>query len=70
MSEETTPALRVVRGDPTDAELAAVTAILLARGATAEVPPASSMSGWAGRADGVRRPLPKPGPGAWRASGR
>jgi hypothetical protein len=59
--------LRVVRGEPDDAELAALTVALLA--ATA-APPASgpvARSAWGDRSAAVRRPL-IPGAGAWRAS--
>ena len=65
-----TPLLRVVRGEPTAEELAAVTAVLLARAAEASA--SSSRPGsrprWS-RGSGVRHQLPAPGPGAWRASG-
>ncbi|WP_253829907.1 acyl-CoA carboxylase subunit epsilon [Prauserella aidingensis] len=61
--------LRVVRGEPDDAELAALTAVvagLAAHGDDAEAEqPARSR--WADRAAAIRRPL-TPGPGAWRAS--
>ena len=64
---EPTPVLRVVRGDATAEELAALVAVLAARsGAPAEEPPPPSP--W-GRPQ-VRRPLPTPGPGAWRAAAR
>ncbi|MCP2254958.1 Acyl-CoA carboxylase epsilon subunit [Prauserella aidingensis] len=63
------PLLRVVRGEPDDAELAALTAVvagLAAHGDDAEAEqPARSR--WADRAAAIRRPL-TPGPGAWRAS--
>ncbi|MDA0567598.1 acyl-CoA carboxylase subunit epsilon [Streptomonospora sp. S1-112] len=68
------PFLRVVRGDPSPEEVAALVAVLTARaravraaraarGAAREAPP----SGWCDRARLVRRP-PAPGPGAWRAA--
>jgi hypothetical protein len=63
------PILRVVRGDATPEEIAALVAVLLARSADAEAPsPARSVSGsWADRSRLLRRPL-SPGPGAWRRS--
>jgi hypothetical protein len=61
------PFLRVLRGRPTDAEVAALVAVLAARaGSTVEDP--EPRSGWA---DPARRlaSLPRPGPDAWRRSG-
>jgi hypothetical protein len=60
--------LRVVSGDPTPEELAALVAVVGARsGAGTESEPAPP-SRWASRAALLRRPLLS-GPGAWRASG-
>jgi hypothetical protein len=61
------PVLRIVRGEPTDEELAALVAVLSARGAAdlpteSEVPPV-----WRDRAALLRKPT-HPGPGAWRAA--
>ena len=75
MSEEQTPEqrralFRVVRGEPDDAELAALTVVLAA---AASAGPAASSGGtrrtsqWTDREAMLRRPL-HPGPGAWRAS--
>jgi hypothetical protein len=61
------PLLRVVRGDPSPEELAALVAVVTSRGAPAEPEPAPP-SRWATRSAQLRRPLPH-GPGAWRASG-
>ena len=62
------PVLRVIRGDATPEEIAAVVAVLLSRAATADTPPpAPAPSAWADRSRLVRRPL-FPGPGAWRRS--
>jgi acyl-CoA carboxylase epsilon subunit len=63
------PILRVVRGDATPEEIAALVAVLLARSAGAEASgPARSVSGpWTDRSGQIRRPL-APGPGAWRRS--
>jgi hypothetical protein len=68
--EESVPArplLRVVRGNPTPEELAAVLAVVTSRGSAPEPAPAPP-SRWASRRAALRRPL-VPGPGAWRASG-
>jgi hypothetical protein len=60
-----TPYLRVVRGEPTAEELAALVAVLAARSA-APTPP-RPRSAWA---DPARRLglAGRPGPGAWRRS--
>ncbi|WP_028925940.1 acyl-CoA carboxylase epsilon subunit [Pseudonocardia acaciae] len=61
---------RVVRGDPDDAELAALTAVLAAAASTPPAPAAEDARGrsvWVDRAAALRPPL-HPGPGAWRAS--
>ena len=60
--------LRIVRGTPSDEELAALTAVLAAassRHGTADPPPRRST--WAAPAARMRTPL-HPGPGAWKAS--
>jgi hypothetical protein len=68
-SEEGRPLLRVVRGNPDDAELAALTAVLAAASSAGGPAEESTQpSAWANRAALLRRPL-HPGPGAWRASG-
>ena len=63
------PLLRVVRGDATPEEIAALVAVLMGRSADNEAPsPARSAQGlWSDRAARLRRPL-SPGPGAWRRS--
>jgi hypothetical protein len=63
--------LRIVRGEPTPEELAALTAIVSAAGAApgpaaAEAP---RRDRWADPAHAHRRPWPT-GPGAWRAGAR
>jgi hypothetical protein len=60
--------LRIVRGTPSDEELAALTAVLAAASpnGAAETPPPRG-SAWATPAAHLRRPL-RPGPGAWKAS--
>ena len=62
------PHLRVVRGNPDDVELAAVTAVVVGL-ATAGGPVEDEprRSAWSDKSRQVRRPLPH-GPGAWRAS--
>nr|WP_285501840.1 acyl-CoA carboxylase epsilon subunit [Actinokineospora sp. NBRC 105648] len=65
---ETRPLLRVVRGTPDAAELAALTAVVLAAGSSGgEAAEPAAPNAWADRAAAVRRPLAH-GPGAWRAS--
>jgi hypothetical protein len=60
-----TPSLRVVRGEPTAEELAALVAVLAAR--PAAPPPRRLSSAWA---DPARRLglTHRPGPAAWRRS--
>jgi Acyl-CoA carboxylase epsilon subunit len=63
------PVLRVVRGEPTAEELAALVVVLTARAAAAAaVSPseAASPSSWRDRRRVLRAP-PTPGSGAWRA---
>jgi hypothetical protein len=64
-----TPMLRVVRGDPTPEEIAALSTVLVVRAAAAAgtQPPPRAAAGWADRASLLRRPL-FAGPGAWHAS--
>ncbi len=59
--------LRVVRGDPTPEELAALIAVLLSRPAEPEAAVTTSRSAWSDRSGQLRRPL-HPGPGGWRRS--
>ena len=60
------PFLRVVRGEPTAEELAALVAVLAARAAAAPARP-RPRSAWADPASRLRVPL-TPGPAAWRRS--
>jgi len=62
------PLLRVVRGDATPEEIAALVAVLAARGGD-EAPsqPRLVKNAWSDRSRSLRRPV-FPGPGAWRAS--
>lgn len=70
MSEDierrTPPWLRVVRGNPDDIEIAALTTVIASLTGPAEEKRASR-SLWADHAALLRRPL-CPGAGAWRAS--
>jgi hypothetical protein len=67
--EERRALFHVVRGDPDDAEVAALTAVLAAAAAaTGSAPaPRGPVSTWADPAARLRTPLAA-GPGAWRAS--
>jgi hypothetical protein len=69
VTEADRPVLRVVHGDATPEEIAAVLAVLLSRSAASDVgtPPRRVPSAWADRSRQLRRPL-FPGPGAWRRS--
>ncbi|GAA3617380.1 acyl-CoA carboxylase subunit epsilon [Kineosporia mesophila] len=65
------PLLRLVRGDATEEEVAALLAVIRTVGSSdgslgQEAGPTSS---WTDRASLTRQQL-SPGPGAWRASGR
>ena len=63
------PMLRVVRGDATAQEVAALVAVLAARAttATATEKPAPRRSEWARHERRMRRPM-HPSPNGWRAS--
>ncbi len=61
------PLLRVVRGDASAEEIAALVAVLLSRPAEDGAPPAPARSAWSDRGGQLRRPV-FPGPGAWRRS--
>jgi hypothetical protein len=63
------PLLRVVRGNPTDEELAALTVVVAALSTGRRRSTVTPVGGWASPADRHRQP-PRPGPGGWRASGR
>ncbi|MBA2638887.1 MAG: acyl-CoA carboxylase subunit epsilon [Nocardioidaceae bacterium] len=64
----THPVLRVLRGDPSDEELAALVAVLATRAAAAaEVPGLWLRSAWGHPAAAVRQSL-TPGPDGWRRS--
>ena len=61
------PPLRLVRGDASPEEVAAILAVLSAASAGAPEPARRHTGAWTSRERTVRRPL-SPGPGAWRAS--
>jgi hypothetical protein len=67
VDEPDRPPLRLVRGDASAEELAALLAVLSAAGSPEVEAPSPRRSQWASRQRGVRR-MPTPGPGAWRAS--
>lgn len=69
VSEPAESRLRVVRGDPTPEELAAVVAVLARRQEPAPQRRPARVGGWADRAAALRRPL-APREGAWRDVGR
>jgi hypothetical protein len=63
------PVLRVIRGDATPEEIAAVVAALLSRAAASDAPPPPrpAPSAWSDRSRLLRRPV-HPAPDAWRRS--
>lgn len=63
------PLLRVVRGEPTAEELAALTVVVAARSPHRPRRHPAPVGAWASFADAHRHPL-TPGPGGWRAAGR
>jgi hypothetical protein len=68
-SEPERPTLRVIRGDATAEEIAALLAVVSARTLAGRSRPARKpLSTWADRAALTRRPAAA-GPGAWAASG-
>jgi len=61
--------LRVIRGDASPEEIAAVVAVLMSsRAGDDEAAPPAPRPAWADRSAVLRRPL-HPGPGAWHRSG-
>jgi hypothetical protein len=62
------PVLRVVSGEPTPEELAALTVVLAAAASGGGAAPVAVRSTWADPARSVRVVFPA-GPGAWRSSG-
>ena len=71
MTDAPTPApplLRVVRGNPTDEELAALVAVVAASSAGASAPTKRPVPAWSAGARRMR-PALRAGRGGWRASG-
>ena len=67
-SESDRPVLRVVRGEPTPEELAALVAVLAARGSgSGQEPSGPVRGGWGDHGRSMRTSLPH-GPGRWRAA--
>jgi hypothetical protein len=69
VTDEPRPLLRVVRGEPTAEELAALTVVVAALSQRRERRRPTPVGAWASFADGHRRGL-QAGPGGWRASAR
>jgi hypothetical protein len=63
------PVLRIVRGDPSPEELAALTALVTAASGEPDEPAVPLRGRWSDPAWSHQRPL-RPGPGAWRTSFR
>jgi len=64
------PAFEVVKGNPTEDELAALLTVLKSRrAAPVTAGPKETDNGWSAYWRTLRAPL-RPGPGGWRASGR
>ena len=61
------PVLRVIRGDATPEEVAALLAVVAARAAAASPARPRTAAAWTDRGRVLRAPV-APGPGAWRAS--
>jgi len=61
------PFLRVVRGEPTQEELAALVAVLASVGGSGDAPPKATPA-WSAHHRKVRVTMPH-GPGGWRNSG-
>ena len=68
-TDEPAVAFSVVKGSPTDEEVAALVAVLTLANRSSEPAPATRPSGWSAYWRTVRAPI-TPGPNAWRMSGR
>jgi Acyl-CoA carboxylase epsilon subunit len=62
------PVLRIVRGDATPEEIAALLAIVAARGGGEATEQVAAASAWAAPAQQLRQPVPT-SPGSWQRSG-
>ena len=69
MNEDERPPLRIVRGNPTPEELAAVAALMAVSGGDEAPAPRARRGGWSDPARLHRGEL-IPGPNGWRASAR
>jgi hypothetical protein len=69
VSQPNEPLFRVVKGSPTEEELAALVAVLTLRSGGGATEPETRESGWSAYWRSVRAPV-QPGPEAWRMSGR
>ncbi|WP_372734205.1 acyl-CoA carboxylase subunit epsilon [Nocardioides sp.] len=65
-AENPAPVLRIVKGEPTPEELAALVSVIAGMGGGAETPKPSPQ--WSAHHRKVRTTLPN-GPGGWRSSG-
>ena len=63
------PLLRIVKGEPSAEELAALTVVVATLSQRRERRRPTPVGAWASYSDGHRRPL-QPGHGGWRAAGR
>jgi hypothetical protein len=63
------PVFSVVKGQPTDEELAALVVVFSSARTTTGSDGGARTSGWSSYSRSVRRPF-HPGPDAWRLSGR
>jgi hypothetical protein len=69
VSEESRSLLRIVKGQPSAEEVAALTVVVAALSQRRSRRRPAPVGAWASYADG-HRVAPRPGPGGWRASGR
>jgi Acyl-CoA carboxylase epsilon subunit len=69
VSPKAEPLFQVVKGSPTEEELAALVALFSLRSGGVAVEAESRASGWSAYWRSVRAPV-QPGPEAWRMSGR
>ena len=67
--ESDVPVFSVIKGNPTEEELAALVAVLALRSSRGERSRPSASAGWSAYWRSVRAPV-QPGPEAWRMSGR
>lgn len=67
MTDQSPPLLRIVRGDATPEEVAALVAVLQAKAAGSPAAPAPATSEWSAHHRKVRTAFPS-GPGGWRSS--